>query len=128
MGRHAIINQTLTLMQKLPAYFSLIVALTTAGCSIHQPPVQQGNVLDKEAVAQLKPGLSKRQVKFILGDPVLANPFRPERWDYVYWLKPKSEKPTLKRISIYFDNDTVSRLDGEGVELPADTAPVEGQN
>src|SRR3569832_54277 len=128
MGRHAINNQTLPLMQKHPAYIRLIVAMTTAGCSIHQPPKQQGNVLDKEAVAQLKPGLSIRQVNFILGDPVLANPFRPERWDYVYWLKPKSEKPTLKRISIYFDNDTVSRQDDKSVELPADTAPVEGQN
>lgn len=106
-------------MQKLLVYFCAAVALIISGCSIHQPPVQQGNVLDPEALAQLKPGLSKRQVKFILGDPVLADPFHAGRWDYVYWLKPKTERPTLKRLTIYFDNDVVSRMEGFGVELPA---------
>lgn len=109
-------------MQKLLIYCCAAAALMAGGCSIHQPPVQQGNVLDPEALAQLKPGLSKRQVKFILGDPVLADPFHTGRWDYVYWLKPKTEQATLKRLTIYFDNDVVSRMEGVGVELPANTS------
>lgn len=113
-------------MQKLLIYFSTAAALIIGGCSIHRPAVQQGNVLDPEALAQLKPGLSKRQVKFILGDPVLADPFHADRWDYVYWLKPKAEHPTLKRLTLYFDNDVVSRMEGAGVVLPA-TVPQEGR-
>lgn len=116
-----IINQMSIQMQKLLICFSLAAALSA--CSIHRPPVQQGNVLDKEALAQLKPGLSKRQVKFILGDPVLVDPFHANRWDYVYWLKPKAENPTLKRLVIYFDNELVSRMESEGVEAPAAAPP-----
>ena len=106
-------------MQKLLVYFSSAALLTLSACSIHRPPVQQGNVLDPEAVAQLKTGLSKRQVKFILGEPVLADPFHSNRWDYVYWLKMQGQTPTLKRLTIYFDSEVVSRMEGDGVPLPA---------
>src|SRR3569832_2386655 len=113
-------------MQKLLIYFSMAAALIIGGCSIHQPAVQQGNVLDPEALAQLKPGLSKRQVKFILGDPVLADPFHADRWDYVKKQKPKTKHPTQKRHTLYFDNDVVSRMEGAGGDLPA-TTPQEGR-
>src|SRR3569832_1361770 len=113
-------------MQKLLIYFSMAAALIIGGCSIHQPAVQQGNVLDPEALAQLKPGLSTRQVKFIHGDPVLADPFHADRWDHVNWLKPMAEHATLKRRTLYFDIDVVSRMEGAGGDLPA-TTPQEGR-
>lgn len=106
-------------MQKLLILLIAAAALAAGGCSIHRPAVQQGNVLDPEAVAQLKPGLSKRQVRFILGDPLVADPFHPQRWDYVYRLKERAKEPVRQRVTIYFDGDVVSRMDMEGVAPPA---------
>ena len=47
--------------------------------------VQQGNFLDQEMVAKLKPGMTRSQVRFLLGTPLIADPFHPDRWDYVYY-------------------------------------------
>ena len=68
--------------------------------------VQQGNVLTQEMVSQLKPGLSRDQVRFILGTPVLMDMFHANRWDYVYWLKKGNTGVVEKReFSVFFDAD-----------------------
>ena len=68
--------------------------------------VQQGNVLTQEMVSQLKPGLSRDQVRFILGTPVLMDLFHANRWDYVYWLKKGNTGVVEKReFSVFFDAD-----------------------
>jgi len=123
----AIIIQMRTHMQKLVIYLSLCTVLVLSACAIHRPTVQQGNVLDSAALAQLKPGLSKRQARFILGNPVLSDPFHADRWDYVYWLKSKGEKPTRQHLTLFFENDTLSRMAPEGVTLPSAAAPQNHQ-
>ncbi len=112
-----------THMQKLVIYLSLCLALTLSACAIHRPTVQQGNVLDSAALAQLKPGLSKRQVRFILGNPVLSDPFHADRWDYVYWVKTRGKNSTRQHLTLFFDNDALSRMEQEGVTLPSAAAP-----
>ena len=68
--------------------------------------VQQGNVLTQEMVSQLKPGLSRDQVRFILGTPVLMDMFHANRWDYVYWLKKGNTGVVEKReFSVFFGAD-----------------------
>ncbi len=114
----AIIIQMRTHMQKLMLYLSLCMVLALSACAIHRPTVQQGNVLDSAALTQLKPGLSKRQVRFILGNPVLSDPFQAERWDYVYWLKPKGKEPTRQHLTVFFENDSLSRMEQRGVTPP----------
>ncbi len=115
-------------MQKLLIYFSAALLLTLSACTLHRPTVQQGNVLDPEALAQLRLGLNKRQVKFILGNPVLNDPFHAERWDYVYWLKPEQGKPARQTLTLFFENDTLSRMEQSGVELPANPADPAPEN
>lgn len=68
--------------------------------------VQQGNVLTQEMVSQLRPGLSRDQVRFILGTPVLMDMFHANRWDYFYWLKKgNSGDVATRRFSVFFDAD-----------------------
>ena len=77
--------------------------------------VQQGNVLTQEMVSQLKPGLSRDQVRFILGTPVLMDMFHANRWDYVYWLKKGNTGAVEKReFSVFFDADgRLARVAGD---------------
>lgn len=98
-----------------------------AGCSSvkigpHRIDVQQGNALDQENVARLKLGLNRSQVRFLLGTPLLVDPFRTDRWDYVYVFYKAGKLAEQKRITLFFDGDTLTRIDGD---LPAaEPAPV----
>lgn len=66
--------------------------------------VQQGNVLTQEMVSQLRPGLSREQVRFILGTPMLTDLFHGERWEYVFRLQEgKSGAVTRRRLAVFFD-------------------------
>jgi len=88
-----------------------------AGCSGitvgHRIDVQQGNALDPENVARLKPGLSRSQVRFLLGTPLLVDPFHADRWDYVYLFYRAGTLEEQKRITLFFDGDTLARIEGD---------------
>ena len=77
--------------------------------------IQQGNVLTQEMVSQLKPGLTKDQVRFILGTPVLMDMFHANRWDYVYRLrKGNTSEVEMRKFSTLFDaNDKLVRVTGD---------------
>ena len=97
-----------------------------AGCSIapigpHRIDVQQGNALDQENVARLKPGLNRSQVRFLLGTPLVVDPFRNDRWDYVYVYYKAGRLAEQKRITLFFDGDTLVRIEGD---LPPKTEPA----
>jgi outer membrane protein assembly factor BamE len=83
--------------------------------------IQQGNVLTQDMVAQLKPGLSKDQVRFILGTPVLMDMFHAKRWDYVYRLqKGSTGEVEMRQFSTFFDdNDRLVRVSGDVSALQA---------
>ena len=76
--------------------------------------VQQGNVLTQDMVSQLRPGLSKDQVRFILGTPVLMDMFHANRWDYVYRLQKGNGDVEMRKFSTFFDNsDNLDRVAGD---------------
>lgn len=83
------------------------------GIGPHRIDVQQGNALDQESVAKLKPGLTRSQVRFLLGTPLLVDPFHPNRWDYVYTFHKAGKLTEQKRITLYFDNDILQRMEGD---------------
>jgi outer membrane protein assembly factor BamE len=111
----------------------LITALflsLAAGCSggkigPYRIDVQQGNALDQESVARLKPGLSHSQVRFLLGTPLVVDPFRNDRWDYVYLYYKSGSLTEQKRISLFFEGDTLARIEGD-LPQPAEQAPASG--
>ena len=90
--------------------------------------VQQGNALDQENVARLKPGLSRSQVRFLLGTPLVVDPFRTDRWDYVYLYYKAGSLTEQKHISLFFEGDTLVRIEGDlpqpAAQPPAPTPPA----
>lgn len=80
---------------------------------VHRIDVQQGNVITQENVDQLKPGMTKRQVRFTLGSPMITDTFHADRWDYVYRMEPGKGEIEQKRISLRFKNDALIGIDGD---------------
>ena len=92
----------------------LLAAVLLSGCGFtYRQPIFQGNLLDKQNVDQLKPGMSKAQVVALVGDPVVADPFHHERWDYVASQRRGHGKTEVKNLTLYFEGDTLARMEGE---------------
>jgi outer membrane protein assembly factor BamE len=92
----------------------LLAALLLSGCGfIYRQPVFQGNLLDKQNVDQLKPGMTKAQVVALIGDPVVADPFHHERWDYAASEKRGHGKMQVKNLTLYFQGDSLAKMEGE---------------
>jgi len=107
----------------------LLVSLL-AGCSNfkigpHRIDVQQGNALDQDNLARLKTGLSRSQVRFLLGTPLIVDPFRDDRWDYVYVFHKAGRLTEQKRVSLFFQGDLLARIEGDlpVAEQEPDLAP-----
>lgn len=75
--------------------------------------VRQGNYVTQEMVAQLKPGMTKDQVRFALGTPLIADIFHGERWDYVYRFKPGRGEVQQRHLSVFFDQGKLARVGGD---------------
>jgi outer membrane protein assembly factor BamE len=106
---------------------SVLLVGLVAGCSSarigpHRIDVQQGNALDQENVSRLKPGLNRSQVRFLLGTPLVVDPFRTDRWDYVYVFYKAGKLAEQKRITLFFDGDTLTRIEGD-LPPPPEPAP-----
>lgn len=91
-----------------------VLALSVAGCHIvYKPDVQQGNLLDKKTVDQLKPGLTKHQVLVLMGTPSVSTPFDQSRWDYVSTLSHRGGAMKVRTFTLTFNNDTLVRTEGD---------------
>ena len=91
---------------------------------VYRIDIQQGNVISQDAVNQLRLGMTKRQVQFVLGTPLLVDPFHADRWDYYYQYDPGSdgiEDPEKQRLSLFFDGDSLARISGTVEPQPMDT-------
>jgi outer membrane protein assembly factor BamE len=90
---------------------TLAFSLSTSAC-VYRINIQQGNFLDQKAVDQVKNGMTRSQVRYLLGTPMVADSFNKERWDYIYYLKKgRSRHVDSRRVTVYFDGDKVARLD-----------------
>jgi outer membrane protein assembly factor BamE len=97
-------------MRKLLPILVLSLAGLASGC-VYQAALSQGNLLDQEDIDQVEVGMTRGQVRFLLGTPMVDDPFHEDRWDYVYFLRIGREKATYKRwISIHFDGETVAEI------------------
>lgn len=102
-----------------------LVGTALGGCNVYKINVQQGNYLKDEKLAQLEVGMTKRQVQFLLGSPIVQDAFHPDRWDYVFWFKNgRNDQVSQRALTVYFDGDVVERF-----ELPEDyVAPAEASD
>jgi outer membrane protein assembly factor BamE len=101
----------------------IATALTLTACSFFAPyriDVRQGNYIDDAMLEQLKPGMTREQVRFALGSPLVADVFHSDRWDYVYRFRSgNGSKEEHRAISVFFVNDKLDRVEG-------DIAPADG--
>lgn len=97
-----------------------------SGCfSVYKVEVQQGNVVTQEMIDKLKPGLTRNQVRYVLGTPLVTDPFHRDRWDYYYYLRHSNEATGATRhLTVIFKNDALVSVQGDtrvqNSELPAD--------
>ncbi|KPN20350.1 hypothetical protein AO715_10755 [Xanthomonas sp. Mitacek01] len=92
-----------------------VIALATAGCGVlYKQPIYQGNLIDASAVEQLQVGMGKPQVEALLGTPSVADPFHHQRWDYTASERANRRgRTTIKNFTVFFENDQVTRWEGD---------------
>ncbi len=102
----------------------VLTLLLIAGCiTSYKPEIQQGNVITQEMVEKLKPGMTKSQVRFVLGTPLISDRFHPERWDYISVYKKDVDAPAeTRQFTVIFDGDALTRTEGEFSMPPSATA------
>ena len=98
-------------MRNLILTFLAVVQLTLAAGCVYVAPVSQGNLLDQDDVDQVEVGMTRSQVRFLLGTPMVDDPFHANRWDYVYYQKIARQDAAFKRwVSIEFADERVSAI------------------
>jgi len=122
-------------MRKLLIFITALATFATVGCSsfrdganavadvipnaldrapfVYRPVIQQGNVVKQEQINELLPGMSKRQVKFVLGTPMLNDVFHANRWDYIYTIGVGSRPDEIRRITVFFQDERLVRIAGD---------------
>lgn len=99
-------------------------AFNLSGCSFFEPhkiPIQQGNAVTQEMVNKLKPDMTKRQVLYILGTPLIIDPFNPDQWHYNYKIQRGVKVITRYRFSVHFENDKLVSFTGDFKPTNTDT-------
>ena len=120
------------------AAFTCMAAVGLAGCSTfnssfnasganpanwitpYKVDVIQGNFISKEQVEALKPGMSRAQVKDVLGTPLVASLFHSDRWDYVFTLKRQGIEPQAFKYAVFFKGDQLERFEGDSMPTNAE--------
>ncbi|MCB1666071.1 MAG: outer membrane protein assembly factor BamE [Pseudomonadales bacterium] len=109
---------------------ALCAALALSACSIprlqfpgvYKIDIQQGNIITQEMIDQLRPGMTKRQVVFVMGTPLVRDPFNQDRWDYVYSYQPGGGIRGQERITMFFENDMLTHFTGDFKPTEENTA------
>lgn len=100
----------------------LVTALFVSACSslplpqfpgVYKIPIAQGNIITQEMIDKLEPGMTRRQVIFVMGTPLVRDPYNQDRWDYVFNFQPGGGERGQERVSLYFQNELLSHFTGD---------------
>jgi outer membrane protein assembly factor BamE len=112
----------------IPRFLLATLALAVGACSLvpripgvtpYKMEIQQGNFVSQDMVAQLKPGMTREQVRFILGTPLLTDIFHADRWDYIYWREAADGKREQRKVALFFADGKLERMEGDVVSSAA---------
>lgn len=117
----------------------LLICLSTTACTyilnnlpgVYKVDIQQGNFIDQAMIDQLRPNMSKRQVLFIMGSPMVSSPFNDDHWEYLYSFQPGGDDRTQRSVALVFKNDHLVGVQGDirptalPVVKPSDQTTVE---
>ena len=88
------------------------LAFALGACNVYSPDIRQGNMLEDSKLAQVKPGMTREQVRFLLGPPMIADGFHSSRWDYFYQFESQQLGGTLRRhYVVLFEGDLVTAIE-----------------
>ena len=128
LSRFQVTSHVIRLQSNLPwrrvgaGVVLFVLACGTSGC-VYRITVQQGNYLEKRNTDQLSTGMTKVQVRYLLGTPMMPSIFDNDRWDYLYYLKVGRNSPIQRQLTVYFKDDKVDRIDNHGQEAVTPDAP-----
>lgn len=114
-------------MRLLLLAFTLAFSLLASGCGsvtsfafpgVYRLNIPQGNIITQDMVDQLRPGLTKRQVNFILGTPLVKDTFNQDRWDYLYSFQPGGGERVQETLTVWFENDRLTHFTGDFQQTP----------
>lgn len=108
------------LRRRLALFAAAAAAAWLSGC-VYRPTIQQGNLLQLDEIEQVKVGMTRSQVRYVLGTPMVSDPFEPNRWDYVYTLqRGRDSRIDRAHFVVLFEDDKVVTVDK--LDLPEDSA------
>ncbi len=115
------------LMRMIPRVLTLLALGAALSACVYRMPIQQGNYLDPAVIAQVKPGMTHSQVRYLLGTPMVPGAFDNARWDYDYYLKSRRlQGPGRGHVAIYFTNNLVARVDSDVQRAPFEAVSPRG--
>jgi outer membrane protein assembly factor BamE len=107
---------------KLILLLLLVLAPVLSACTLYKMDIRQGNFVTPDMRDKLKLGMTKPQVRYVLGTPMINDPFHANRWDYAYRLEHRSKLVESQNLTLYFEGDNLVRIvDGN---VSAETAPA----
>lgn len=109
---------------RLAVLAALLLSLSACGI-VFKLPTRQGNVIDQKELDALELGMSRDQVKFLLGTPIAQSAFREDRWDYVGYYKNPRGKVFSRTVSLYFQGDSLVRMEGQKAAAGDSTPDLE---
>lgn len=128
---------------RVAALLSVAAIILTGGCDaarlpalpsvpelpgVYRVDIQQGNIVGRQMLGQLEIGMTRSKVRFIMGTPLLVDPFNQDRWDYLYSLRPGSGEAVRQRVTLHFVDDQLARIDdGLQFEVTSDSAAEQNQ-
>lgn len=104
---------------------ALGLATMLAGC-VYRMDIQQGNFLEGKTVNKLEAGMTRSQVRYLLGTPMVPDLFDKDRWDYLYYFEGRRQKSARRHLVVFFKDDKVTRFDRDNVPESAPQAPDQG--
>jgi len=113
-----------TFVWRLGAAVGMVLYL---GACAYRIDVQQGNIITQDMLNQLRPGMTKQQVRLIMGTPLLQDVFSQQRWDYYYSLKPGYGKLETRHVILAFEADALASVSGDmqvDLQHPASPSPA----
>ena len=99
-------------MSKHLIFIVFIASFILTSC-VYKVDVEQGNIISQQMIDQLEPNMNKRQVRYVLGTPLVVDVFHQDRWDYIYSFQPGGKFREQKRISVLFENERLVGLQGD---------------
>ena len=107
------------LPRRLPMASGLAAVLLAVSACVYRIDIQQGNLLEEDVIEQIELGMTRSQVQFLLGTPMISDSFHQDRWDYTYYFRRgRSRNVDQRWLIVFFENDEVVRIDRDPTVFP----------